>query len=99
MTLEELTKTVQDKVGEDSGLDASIKFDLGDAGVIVVDATKVPNEVTNEDRDAQCTVKVAAEDFEAMLKGEMDPMGAFMGGKLQIDGDMSVAMKLGNVVG
>ncbi len=99
MTLDELTQKIRDKVGEDSGLDASIKFVLGDEGVIVIDATVTPNVVTNEDRDAQCTITVSSDDFTAMLGGELDPMAAFMGGKIQVEGDMAVAMKLGNVVG
>ncbi len=99
MNLDELTQKIRDKVGDDSGLDASIKFVLGDEGVIVIDATETPNVVTNEDRDAQCTIRVSSDDFTSMLNGELDPMGAFMGGKIQVEGDMAVAMKLGNVVG
>ena len=98
MSIESLTQAIQEKVGEDSGLGASIKFKLGDE-VILIDATKVPNEVSNEDRDAQCTVSVAPDDFEAMMSGNLDPTVAFMSGKLQVDGDMSVAMKLGSLMG
>jgi putative sterol carrier protein len=98
MSLESVTNTVKEKVGEDSGLDASIKFDCGDDGVVVIDATQTPNVVTNEDRDAQCTVGIALEDLEAMIAGDLDPMAAFSLGKLRIEGDMGVAMKLGSLV-
>ena len=98
MSLEDLTNTIKEKVGEDAGLDASIKFDCGDDGVIVIDGTVSPNVVTNEDIDAQCTVGVALDDLKAMMAGDLDPMAAFSLGKLRIDGDMSVAMKLGNLM-
>ncbi|MEM8895996.1 MAG: SCP2 sterol-binding domain-containing protein [Bacteroidota bacterium] len=34
------------------------------------------------------------DDFMKLLDGDLDPMSAFMGGMMKIDGDMSVAMKL-----
>jgi putative sterol carrier protein len=33
-----------------------------------------------------------------LLSGDLNPTAAFMGGKMQVEGDMSVAMKLGSVV-
>lgn len=98
MSLESTTQTIKDKVGEDCGLASSLKFDLGDEGVIHLDATTVPNVVTNEDKDADCTVKMSLDDLEAMMSGQLDPMAAFGLGKLQLDGDMSVAMKLGTLM-
>ncbi len=98
MSLESTTQTIKDKVGEDCGLGSTLKFDLGDDGVIHLDASTVPNVVTNEDKDAECTVKLSLEDLEAMMSGQLDPMAAFGLGKLQLEGDMSVAMKLGSLI-
>lgn len=98
MSIEDLTNTVKEKVGEDCGLGASLKFDCGDDGVIYIDATQVPNIVSNEDIDAQCTVAVALDDLKSMMAGDLDPMAAFSLGKLKLDGDMGVAMKLGNLM-
>jgi putative sterol carrier protein len=99
MSLESTTSTIKQKVGDDCGLGAKLKFDLGDDGTIVIDAAEVPNRVTNDDVDADCTVKMSLEDLDAMLAGDLDPMAAFGLGKLQLEGDMSVAMKLGNLMG
>lgn len=99
MSIQEVTETVKKKVGEDSGLGSSIKFDCGDDGVIVIDATQTPNVVSNDNAfEAACTVGVTLDDLKAMMGGELDPMAAFSLGKLKLDGDMSVAMKLGSVV-
>ena len=99
MSLEELTTKIKGKMGEDSGLDATLKFDLGDAGVVYLDGKSSPNSVSNDDKEADCTVGVALDDLKAMMAGELDPMAAFSLGKLRIEGDMGVAMKLGQIVG
>lgn len=99
MSIESLTQGVRDSVGEDSGLGATVKFDLGDDGKIFVDGASSPNTVSNEDADAQCTIKISMENFEKMAAGDLDPTAAFMSGKLSVSGDMSIAMKLGTVLG
>jgi putative sterol carrier protein len=99
MSLESTTSTIKQKVGDDCGLGAKLKFDLGDDGAILIDASEVPNTVSNEDVDADCTVKMSLADLDAMLAGDLDPMAAFSLGKLQLEGDMSIAMKLGNLMG
>ncbi|MCX4242181.1 SCP2 sterol-binding domain-containing protein [Paraliomyxa miuraensis] len=99
MSLEDLTTKIREKMGADSGLAARLKFDLGDDGVILLDGTSSPNTVTNDDEDADCTVGVTLDDLTAMIAGELNPMTAFGLGKLRIEGDMGVAMKLGSLVG
>ena len=89
-TLDEITQRMRDAVGSDSGLGSSVKFDFGDEGVVRIDG----GTVDNEDSAADCTIQVAKSDFEAMGRGELDPTMAFMTGKLKVQGDMSVAMKL-----
>ena len=48
--------------------------------------------------EPSCTFIVADEDFVKMLKKEADGTQLFMTGKLQIDGDMSIAMQLQSVL-
>jgi len=97
-SLSDVTTKIRDKMGQDSGLGAVLKFDLGEDGVIVLDGKSDPNKVTNDDVDADCTVGVALDDLTAMIGGDLDPMAAFSLGKLRIDGDMGVAMKLGSLM-
>lgn len=100
MSVEELTDKIKKSVGDDSGLGASIKFDLGDDGAIVIDGSVQPNVVNNDaDFDAACTVGVSLDDLKSMMSGDLDPMAAFSLGKLKLDGDMSIAMKLGSLLG
>ena len=99
MSLESSTTKIRDRVGEDCGLAALLKFDLGDDGVILIDATTVPNVVTNDNNDATCTVGMTLDDLESMMGGNLDPTVAFMSGKLRVEGDMSIAMKLQGLLG
>jgi len=46
-----------------------------------------------------CRIKVAVEDWNAILAKELDATTAFMSGKLIVEGDMSMAMKLQPILG
>ena len=94
MSLEQVTNDIKKRVGDDAGLGATLKFDLGDAGVVFIDGKSTPNTVTNDNKDADCSVGLTLEDFQAMLAGDLAPTTAFMSGKLKVEGDMGVAMKL-----
>ncbi len=93
MSFQSLTEKITTLVGTDSGLDASIKFVTED-GVILVDAKQVPNVVSTQDGEADCTFDISTADALALLSGELHPMTAFMSGQLKIEGDMAVAMKI-----
>jgi putative sterol carrier protein len=98
MDLPACTETLRAKVGDASGLNATLKFDCGTDGVVYLDGKNVPNQVSNHDVDADCTVAITLENLAALLTGELEPATGFMMGKFKVSGDMSVAMKLQRVV-
>ncbi len=79
------------------GLDAVIQYDLsGDGGgshcVTIKDGAC---QVTpGAHASPSMTVTMASSDFADLIDGKLDGMSAFMSGKLQIGGDMGLAMKL-----
>ncbi len=74
-----------------------IKLDFGGSeGAIMLDG--VANAVTEEDGVADTSIKISWADWEALTKGELDAMTAFMQGKLKVEGDMSNAMQLQGVL-
>jgi putative sterol carrier protein len=98
MSLQAVTAGLKEKVGEDCGLGSVLKFDFGDDGILVLDATQVPNVISNDDVEAQCTMVLSLENFMEMADGKLNGTTAFMTGKLKIQGDMGIAMKLAPIL-
>ncbi|EGF90660.1 SCP-2 sterol transfer family protein [Asticcacaulis biprosthecium C19] len=92
--LETITQKIASAVGENSGLGKIVKFDFGDDGKILINAANVPNVVSNDDGPADTTIQISIDDLKSMAAGALDPMMAFMMGKMKVHGDMSVAQKL-----
>lgn len=77
------------------GFDGTAKFVLNGEGTIMIDA----DGVRAGDDEADVTLTADADVFRAILEGEMNPTMAFMTGKLSVDGNMGLAMKLGSALG
>lgn len=76
------------------GIDGVVKFVILDEGALLIDESGV----SSGDGAADCTLTADADTFRAMLDGALDPAAAFMSGRLQVDGDMGLAMRLGSLL-
>jgi putative sterol carrier protein len=94
MTKSELAAKMQDAGAWLPG--KTVKLDFGDDGTILLDGAN--SLVSEDDGAADTTIKVSWDDWQAMTKGELDGMTAFMTGKLKVEGDMSNAMQLQGVL-
>ncbi|MBD0414446.1 SCP2 sterol-binding domain-containing protein [Oryzicola mucosus] len=91
-------QAVADKIKaqvESSSFDRSVKFDTGSDGVIVIDGPTI----STTDAPTDCTIKLSLDDLESLIAGELNPTMAFMTGKIKVEGDMSVAMALSQLIG
>lgn len=93
MSLDQAKALMESRLRE-RAFDGVIKFSCGDDGVLILDH----DNVLTEDIDAACTVTVSIEDLLAVVQGELNPTIGFMQGKLKIDGDMGLALKLADVL-
>jgi putative sterol carrier protein len=84
-----------DEKAKAAGLDKSVKFTVEGEGSIVVDGSGA----READDSTDLTITTDAETFQAILDGSQDSTAAFMQGKLKIDGDMGLAMSIGNILG
>ena len=73
---------------------SSVIFDMGDEGVVTIDASQTPAQVTEGEGEADLRVTTSKEMLKGFLAGTKDPNLAFMTGKLKIAGSMGLAMKL-----
>jgi putative sterol carrier protein len=79
------------------GLDAIIQFDLGGEGggqywLRISGGRLTTGEGASE--AARMTVRGTADDFISLMTGQMQPMQAFMLGKIKVAGDTNLALKL-----
>ena len=77
-----------------SVFDGSAKFEIQDEGSIIIDSSGV----RISDDETEVTLSASLETFQEILQGELDSTSAFMTGRLQLDGDMSVAMRLASLL-
>lgn len=99
MDLVEVATGMSGRFSGKAPLGGTVKFDLGSDGCLFVDGTGAENAVTaNKNDAANCTISMSAGDFKDMIQGDLAPTVAFMTGKMSVDGDMGLAMKLGQLV-
>ncbi len=76
------------------GIDGSVKFLIENEGAVRIDETGA----SADDAPADCTMTASSETFQGILDGTINPTSAFMTGRLKVEGDMGLAMKLGSVL-
>ncbi len=103
-TAAELFERIGQKIAGKSDLSSSIgavyKFVLDGAGggTWVVDL-KQALAVTQGDGPAGCTVLMSAADFVDLFEGRANGQALFFSGKLKVEGDMGLALKLQQLTG
>lgn len=92
-----MSKVIEKAVEALSGksFDAVAKFVIPGEGSIMFDEAG-PRA---GDEPADVTLTASAEVFLGLLTGDVSATGAFMTGKLKVDGSMGLAMKLGQALG
>lgn len=101
MGMKEIFTKIQERLEADpskaAGLTATYQFNLsGDGGgdyyVVFTNGAGKVNEGTASNPDI--AIFMDAADFKDLVEGKLDGIGAFMSGKLKVQGDLSLAMRL-----
>ncbi len=94
MTVENISQALESNLAAFTGLGYKVAFDLGDDGVLAIDGTASPPVLAEASIEADCTIRISADNLAKLMAGELNPMMAYTLGKLKIDGSMGVAMKV-----
>ncbi|MFA5677874.1 MAG: SCP2 sterol-binding domain-containing protein [Pseudomonas sp.] len=81
-----------------AGLDLVFQFNIeDDSNFYAVIKDGACNVAQGDAEDPNVTLIMDSETLNGVISGETDGMQAFMGGKLRAEGDMMLALKLGEL--
>ena len=81
------------------GLTATYRFDVEGAGSWRVAVDDGAVSVSETDAAADCVIAVPEELLLRIVRGEQSAMGAFLMGKIRVEGDAALAMRLKDLLG
>jgi putative sterol carrier protein len=99
---QDIPSQMKDNPGRAKEVNAVYQFNITGTGggEWFVDLTKEGGEIgAGQHPAAKCTINTDADTFVKIATGKMAGPQAFLTGKLKIKGDMSLATKLGKVLG
>jgi putative sterol carrier protein len=80
-------------------LEASYRFDIDGAGSWRVESEGDRLVVSESDAPADCVIRADEKTFLRIVRGEQSPMGAYMTGKVKVEGDLGLALRLRDLLG
>jgi putative sterol carrier protein len=98
MTNEDIKAKFAEKIAKRPDVKTQIKFDMGDDGIIFVDSTQSPPEISEENKDAEATLILSKSTLEDIIAKRKDPKMLFMTGKIKVKGSMGTVMKIASIL-
>lgn len=91
--VQEAVKVLNEKM-QGQSFSGTAKFEIEGEGSVVIDS----DGAHAGDEDTDVTMTADADTFQGIIDGSTNPTSAFMTGKLKVDGDMGMAMKLASAL-
>ena len=98
MSLETATDQIRAQLPQLAALGYKVKFALDGEGVILVDATQTPATLSNDDGEADCTIRLSEDRLAQLIDGRLSPTLAYTLGQIKVEGSLGVAMKLASLL-
>jgi putative sterol carrier protein len=95
----DLGRRTADGSARTRGLRATYRFDVAGAGSWRVAVDDGAVSVSESDAAADCVIAVPEDLFLRIVNGQQSPMGAFLMGKIRVEGDAALAMRLKDLLG
>jgi putative sterol carrier protein len=81
------------------GTTASYRFDVQGAGSWHVDVNDGAVRVTESGAPAECVIRASEENLLRIVRGELNPVTAYMTGRVKVEGDITLATRLRDLFG
>ncbi len=98
MTLEAIADEIRGNLMRFAGLGYRVKFQFDEGGTLLLDGTATPPVLSEDDDEADCTLRLSLDNARKLVKGELNPTLAYTLGKLKVDGSVGVALKLASML-
>ncbi|HYE48219.1 MAG TPA: SCP2 sterol-binding domain-containing protein [Azospirillaceae bacterium] len=98
MTIDQIETEMRSKAANFAGLGAKVRFDFGDAGSLFLDAKAGMPKISRDGDAPDTTLKIKLDDFVKLVNGKLNPTLAFTMGKLKVQGNMGIALKLSSML-
>lgn len=99
MSFDDILALFQEKAASASGFGGSIRLDIEGENSILIDGSGDQVAVSASDDDADTTIGLSLDTLQGLMGGTLNPAMAFMSGKLNVGGNMGLAMKLQGMLG
>jgi putative sterol carrier protein len=98
MSLEQTTEQIRAQLPQLATLGYKVKFALDNGAVILIDATRMPPTLSDQDGEADCTIRLSEDRLQQLLDGRLSPTLAYTLGQIKVEGSLGVAMKLASLL-
>ncbi len=94
MNIDDIENQIREHLPALAALGGTVKLDLGDERILFLDATGETAALSRDDREADCVVKITADDFGKLIAGELNPLTALAFRRIRIKGDTGLVRTL-----
>ena len=98
MSLATATDQIRAQLPQLAALGYKVKFAINDTGVVFVDASQTPPTLSNDDHEADCTIRLSEDRLTQLIAGRLSPTLAYTLGQIKVEGSLGVAMKLASLL-
>ncbi len=97
MTVDTITTQLKQIATHELPLGASFKF-VFENGIVHIDSTGEKAVISNDDKEADCSIHLKTTTYEEIKAGKMSKNMAMLMGKVRVKGDLELVTRIQNFI-